>query len=155
MRTVSTEELTRRLAQLPGSPRVVVSGNAATPWVGVRAVDEALAEYTLHALNAPPGLPERPGVTAETCFVGAGMRRHPALAYVPSRLSLVPVLLQRMIPADVVVVHCAPPRDGMLSLGVEVNVLPAAIEGCLARGGLVVAVVNDQMPYTYGDAQVP
>ena len=43
----------------------------------------------------------------------------------------------------------------MLSLGIEVNVLPAAIEGCLARGGLVVAVVNDQMPYTYGDAQVP
>jgi acyl-CoA hydrolase len=43
----------------------------------------------------------------------------------------------------------------MLSLGVEVNVLPAAIEGCRQRSGRVVAVVNDQMPYTYGDAQVP
>ncbi|MDR7360754.1 acetyl-CoA hydrolase/transferase family protein [Nocardioides marmoribigeumensis] len=154
MRTVSLEELTRRLAQLPGRPRVVASGNAAIPWAGVRAVDEALEEYTLHVLNAPPGLPERPGVTAETCFVGAGMRHHPGLSYVPSRLSLVPVLLQRMIPADVVLLHCAPPRDGLLSLGVEVNVLPAAIEGCLSRGGLVVAVVNDRMPYTYGDAQV-
>ena len=154
MRTVTLEELTRRLAQLPGRPRVVASGNSALPWVGVRAVDEALEEYTLHVLNAPPGLPERPGVTAETCFVGAGMRRHPDLAYVPSRLSLVPVLLQRVIPADVVLLHCAPPRDGLLSLGIEVNVLPAAIEGCLARGGLVVAVVNDRMPYTYGDAQV-
>ena len=155
MRIVTTEELTRRLSQLPAPPRVVVSGNSAMPWAGLRAVDEAVPEYTLHALNAPPGIPEREGVTAETCFVGAGMRRHPRLSYVPSRLSLVPVLLRRTIPADVVVVHCAPPRDGLLSLGIEVNVLPAAIEGCLARGGLVVAVVNDQMPYTYGDAQVP
>jgi acyl-CoA hydrolase len=155
MRVVSIEELTRRLTQVPGAPRVVVSGNAAVPWPGLRAVDEAFEEYTLHALNAPPGLPDRPGVTAETCFVGAGMRRHPQLSYVPSRLSMVPVLLRRVIPPDVVVVHCAPPRDGMLSLGVEVNVLPAAIEGARSRSGTVVAVVNDQMPYTYGDAQVP
>ena len=83
------------------------------------------------------------------------MRRHPNLSYVPSRLSLVPVLLQRRIPPDVVIVHCAPPRDGQLSLGIEVNVLPAAIEGCRGRSGRVVAVVNDQMPYTYGDAQIP
>ena len=33
--------------------------------------------------------------------------------------------------------------------------LPAAIEGCRQRSGRVVAVINDQMPYTYGDAQVP
>ena len=134
MRVVSPEELTRHLSLLPGSPRVVVSGNAAVPWVGVQAVDEALAEYTLHALNAPPGIPDRPGVTAETCFVGAGMRRHPALSYVPSRLSLVPVLLQRMIPADVVVVHCAPPRDGMLSLGIDVRFVPKADSSNLLMG---------------------
>ena len=83
------------------------------------------------------------------------MRRHPDLSYVPSRLSLVPVLLQRRLPPDVVIVHCAPPRDGQLSLGIEVNVLPAAIEGRRGRPGRVVAVINDQMPYTYGDAQVP
>jgi acyl-CoA hydrolase len=45
--------------------------------------------------------------------------------------------------------------DGQVSLGLEVNVLPAAIEACRARGGLVVAVVNPRMPYTFGDAQVP
>jgi acyl-CoA hydrolase len=83
------------------------------------------------------------------------MRRHSNLSYVPSRLSLVPVLLQRRIPADVVIIHCAPPRDGQLSLGIEVNILPAAIEGCRMRSGRVVAVINDQMPYTYGDALVP
>ena len=171
MRIVSVEELTRHLsgiharaqeherAQGPSEedrgPRVVVSGNMAVPWEGLKALDEALPRYVLHALNAPPGIPTREGVVAETCFVGAGMRRHPNLAYVPCRLSLVPVLLQRVIPADVVLLHCAPPRDGMLSLGVEVNVLPAAIEGCRQRSGRVIAVINDQMPYTYGDAQIP
>ncbi|MFQ6171068.1 acetyl-CoA hydrolase/transferase family protein [Oryzobacter sp. R7] len=155
MRTVSTDELGRVLAALPGDPRVVVSGNSAVPWPAVRALDEHRETYTLHALNAPPGIPDREGVTAETCFVGAGMRRHSRLSYVPSRLSLVPVLLHRRLTPDVVVVHCAPPRDGVLSLGIEVNVLPAALEACRARGGLVVAVVNDAMPYTFGDAQVP
>ena len=170
MRVISTEELTRRLADVHGQaqahsnpaahangpgPRVVVSGNIAVPWEGVKALDAALPEYTIHALNAPPGIPTREGVTAETCFVGAGMRKHPNLAYIPSRLSLVPPLLERTIPADAVIVHCAPPRNGMLSLGIEVNVLPAAIEGCRRRSGRIVAVVNDKMPYTFGDAQIP
>ncbi len=155
MRTVSLEQLTAAISQTPGRPRVVMSGNASVPWTALKVVDEALEEYTLHLLNAPPGIPDRPGVTAETTFVGPGMRRHPRLSYVPSRLSLVPVLLRRVIPADIVVIHCAPPRDGQLSLGLEVNVLPAAIAGCRSRSGTVVAVVNDRMPYTYGDAQVP
>src|SRR5688572_15870470 len=155
MRTVGLDELGRLFASLPGRPRVVVSGNVAVPWEAVRVLDANTPTYTIHALNAPPGIPDREGVTAETCFVGAGMRRHPNLSYVPSRLSLVPVLLQRRIPPDVVIAHCAPPRDGRLSLGIEVNVLPAAIEGCRGRSGRVVAVVNDQMPYTYGDAQIP
>jgi acyl-CoA hydrolase len=155
MRNVSLEQLTAALSQTPGNPRVVMSGNASVPWAALQALDAALPEYTLHMLNAPAGIPDREGVTAETTFVGTGMRRHSRLSYVPSRLSLVPVLLRRVIPADVVVVHCAPPRDGQLSLGLEVNVLPAAIAGCRSRSGIVVAVVNDQMPYTYGDAQVP
>ena len=67
---------------------------------------------------------------------------------------MVPVLFQRSLPPDVVVVHCAPPREGMLSLGIEVNVLPAAIEACRARGGLVIAVINTRMPYTFGDAEI-
>ncbi len=155
MQTVTVEELAARLRALPENPRVVFSGNMALPWEGVRAVDTALERYVLHALNAPPGIPDRDGVTAETCFVGAGMRRHAALRYVPSRLSLVPLLYSRALTPDAVVLHCAPPVDGQLSLGLEVNVLPAAIEACRARGGLVVAVLNQHMPYTFGDALVP
>ena len=67
---------------------------------------------------------------------------------------MVPFLFAQSMPPDVVVVHCAPPREGVLSLGIEVNVLPAAIEACRARGGLVIAVINPRMPYTVGDAQI-
>ncbi|MFC8502564.1 acetyl-CoA hydrolase/transferase family protein [Pedococcus sp. NPDC057267] len=154
MRTVALAALERRLAALPGVPRVVVSGNAATPWTVVDALDRALPAYRLWMLNAGAGVPAREGVVAETAFVGPGMRHHPALSYLPCRLSMAPLLLRTVTPPDVVVVHCAPAEDGRLSLGTEVNVLPAAVEACRARGGLVVAVVNRSMPYTYGDAEL-
>lgn len=154
MRTVTLEQLQRRLAAIDGIPRVVVSGNSATPWSVVDAVDRSIEQYRFHVLNAGMGVPERTGVIAETSFVGPGMRHHPALEYVPSRLSMVPVLFERSLPPDVVVLHCAPPRDGLLSLGIEVNVLPAAVEACRNRGGLVIAVINSRMPYTFGDAQM-
>jgi len=132
----------------------VVGGNVATPWIVVDAIDRSIEKYRLYMLNAQVGVPERPGVIAETCFVGPGMRHHPALSYIPSRLSLAPLLFQRIMPPDVVVLHCAPPREGLLSLGTEVNVLPAALEACRARGGLVIAVINSRMPYTFGDSQI-
>ena len=156
MRTVTPEELQKHLEARPaGEPRVVVSGNHAIPWEALHAADRALERYRLFALNAPPGLPERPGVVFETPFVGAGMRGRRSLAYYPCRLSLVPTLLKRRIPPDIVIVHTAPPRGGLLSLGVEVNILPAAIEAARARGGLVVAQVNPRMPYLPGDAVLP
>lgn len=154
MRTINLDQLQRHLSVIDGVPRVVVSGNAATPWSVVDTVDRSIEKYRLYMLNAGVGVSERPGVVAETSFVGPGMRRHPALSYVPSRLSMVPFLFAQSMPPDVVVVHCAPPREGLLSLGIEVNVLPAAIEACRARGGLVIAVINPRMPYTFGDAQI-
>jgi acyl-CoA hydrolase len=138
-----------------GRPRVVVSGNFATPWDAVEALDLLLPEWTLHMLNAQHGVPCRPGVRLETCFVGPGMRSQPTLSYVPSRLSMVPVLLRVPLAPDAVVVHVAPARAGVFSMGTEVNILPAAVAAARSRGGLVVAVVNPLMPYTYGDALLP
>jgi acyl-CoA hydrolase len=54
----------------------------------------------------------------------------------------------------VVLLHTSTPRDGKLSLGIEVNVLVAAVEQVRARGGLVVAQMNPRMPYTFGDGEV-
>jgi len=154
VQTISLDQLQRHLAAIDGVPRVVVGGNATTPWLVLEAVDRSIERYRLFQLNSPVGIPVRSGVIAETSFVGPGMRHHPALSYYPSRLSMVPVLFQRTLPPDVVVLHCAPAIDGMLSMGIEVNILPAAVDACRARGGLVIAVINSHMPYTFGDSQI-
>ncbi len=135
-------------------PRIVVSGNVATPTGVLNRIVASFDEVVVHALNAQPGLPERPGVTMETCFVGPGMRTSADLVYIPARLSMVPKLFTSTCPPDIVLVHTTPPVDGKISLGVEVNILPAAIEAVRARGGVVVAAMNPAMPYTYGDAEL-
>jgi acyl-CoA hydrolase len=155
VRWVSEAGLTARLQELAASePRVVVSGNHATPHAALRILDAALPRYRLFTLNAQPGLPDRDGVVHDTPFVGPGVRRSPRLSYVPARLSLVPRLFATTYVPDLVLVHVAPPRGGKVSLGVEVNILPAAVEQARARGGLVVAQVNPCMPWTYGDAEL-
>lgn len=154
MRVVSLEQLQRVLASLPANPRVVASGNFATPHVLLNALDAVVPEYCLHMLNAQKPLPDRDGVTYETAFVGPGMRGSARLSYIPCRLSLVPVLFRDHYRPDVVLLHTSTRRHDTVSMGTEVNILPAAIESARERGGLVVVQANRQMPYTYGDAQV-
>jgi acyl-CoA hydrolase len=140
---------------VPGRlPIVVASGNWATPTVALRALDAAVPTYRLFVLNAQSRVPDRDGVVPVTPFVGPGMRGHPDLEYIPARLSLVPRLLAGPYRPDVVVVHTSPPVDGRVSLGTEVNILPAALDAARSAGGLVVAQVNRRMPYTYGDGEI-
>ena len=156
MRIVAIDTLRKCLQFLPADdPRIVASGNHAAPWQLLAAADDAFERYRLFMLNAPTGIPTRTGVRLETSFVGGGMRRQPSLAYYPSRLSLVPALFRQRVRPDIVLLHTAPPRNGMLSLGIEVNILPAAIEAARAHGGVVIAQVNPNMPYTFGDAVIP
>jgi hypothetical protein len=60
------------------------------------------------------------------------MRGRGRLRYYPCRLSLVPALLATALPPDVVLVQTSVPSGGTVSLGTEVNVLPAAIEASRA-----------------------
>lgn len=154
MRIIDPTHLTAYLPNHGRAPRIVTSGNHATPWQLLEAADRALPAYRLFMLGAQPGVPVRAGVEHETPFVGPGVRGLPTLRYLPARLSLVPRILATTHVPDLVLLHVAPPRDGMLSLGTEVNILPAAIEQCRAHGGLVVAQINPGMPYTFGDAQI-
>ena len=135
-------------------PRVVVSGNFATPWELLRVADASLERARLFVLNAQAGWPDRPGLVTETPFVGVGVRGRDHLDYLPMRLSLVPRLFGTARPPDVAIVHTTTPREGKVSLGIEVNILPAAIEAVRRRGGLVIAQMNAQMPYTYGDGEI-
>ncbi len=155
MRTWRFDEVVRRLAALEGAePRVVISGNLAAPFRLVRALTEALERCRVFQLNAQYDFTAHPGIIGETPFVGPGMRHDPMLDYLPMRLSLVPRLFGTARPVDAVLLHTSLPRNGMVSLGIEVNILPAAIEAVRARGGLVLAQMNASMPYTFGDAEV-
>ena len=154
MRIVTLEKLESILSRIGDNPRVIASGNFATPKTLLQAVDSVFPTYRLNMLNAQPGIPNREGITYETAFVGPGMRHHERLVYIPARLSLVPKLIRDHYAPDVVLLHTSSQRFDTVSLGTEVNILPAAIEAVRERGGLVIAQANTQMPYTYGDAQV-
>jgi acyl-CoA hydrolase len=154
MRIVSIDQIKSVLKDIPDNPRILASGNFATPKILLQAIDETIPTYTLHMLNAQLGIPNREGVKFETAFVGPGMRNSPRLDYVPSRLSLLPVLIRDHLIPDVVLLHTSERRFDTVSLGTEVNILPAAIETVRARGGIVIAQANKNMPYTYGDAQI-
>lgn len=154
MRVITVEQLRSILASLPENPRVVASGNFAAPQTLLTELDAAVPEYRLNMLNAQKGIPDRDGVIYETAFVGPGMRHHPNLVYIPCRLSLVPVLFRESYRPDVVLLHASARRYDTVSLGTEVNVLPAAIEAARMHGAPVIVQSNPQMPYTYGDAQL-
>ena len=154
MRVISSDQLKSVLANLPENPRIIASGNFATPHTLLKIANESISEFRLHMLNAQPGIPDREGITYESAFVGIGMRRHPRLEYIPSRLSLLPVIIRDYARPDAVFIHTSERRHDTVSLGTEVNILPAAIEAARAHGGVVIAQANKQMPYTYGDSQI-
>jgi hypothetical protein len=136
-------------------PRLVASGNFATPQKLLELADAALERYRLFMLNAQLNIPGRDGVIHETPFVGPAMRGSEArLDYVPMRLSLVPQLFERSRPPDAVLLHTSTIQAGKVSLGIEVNILPRAIEMARARGGLVIAQINPHMPFTLGDSEI-
>lgn len=150
-RFVAPEQLASSLGELPDEPRVVTSGSFATPLPLLALLDAVLPTWRLFAVNALPGLPAREGITYESAFVGAGMRGYPRLEYYPCRLSLVPSLFEGPLPPDIVAVQVSRPIDGRVSLGIEVQILPGAIAAARARGALVIAQLNPQMPFVHGD----
>ena len=154
MRVINQEQLKAILSNYTNNPRIIASGNFAAPKVLLAAADEVIPEFKLHMLNAHDGIPDREGITYETAFVGPAMRRHPRLNYFPARLSMLPVIIREHLRPDIVFLHTSAPRFDTVSLGIEVNVLPMAIETAQAHGRLVIAQANKQMPYTYGDAQI-
>lgn len=155
MKVVSEAEIATELRALDlVQPRVVVAGNLATPWTLVRLVDDTLELWRAFLMNPQNEWPCREGLITESPFLGPGVRHGQGLEYLPTRLSLVPKLFGVDRPPDAVLVHTTLPQNGKVSLGIEVNILPAAIEHVRRRGGLVIAQMNSHMPYTTGDAEM-
>jgi acyl-CoA hydrolase len=155
MDVVTESVVATALRTLPGpEPRLVAGGNFGTPWELVRLADNTLERCRLLVMNPQAGWPRRYGMVTESPFLGAGVRNDPTVDYLPMRLSLVPALFGSVRPPDAVLIHTSTPRHGKVSLGIEVNILPAAIEAARRRGGLVIAQLNASMPYTHGDAEI-
>jgi len=70
--------------------------------------------------------------------------------YTPVLLSDIPRLFQSgRVPIDVALVQVTPPDTrGRVSLGISVDIVKSAAE----NASLVIALVNEQMPYTHGDS---
>lgn len=151
MRIVAPEHLAAALPSLPENPRIVTQGSFGTPRALLGLLDAAVAEYRLFIVNGLGSLPDREGVRIETTFVGSGLRGNPRVDYYPARLSVTPKLFASTLPPDVVAIQTSRVIDGKVSLGIEVQVLPGALEALKARGGLVVAQINENMPFIQGD----
>jgi len=88
-------------------------------------------------------------------FISGSMRRaafEGKIDYIPSYLSQIPKLFaSRRIGLDVALVQVSPPdRFGFCSLGVSVDITKAGMEAA----HLVIAQVNPQVPFTWGDSIV-
>jgi acyl-CoA hydrolase len=153
---VSEEDLLRVLGKFGDKvPRIVFSGNFASPSYLLDLVERSLENFKLFTLNAQKVFPIRDGVSWETPFVGPGFRDPKGnLSYVPMRLSLVPRLLRTTHIPDIVLLNVSRAIGGKVSLGIEVNLMVAAIEEARRVGAIVVAQVNNHMPYTYGDGEI-
>lgn len=73
--------------------------------------------------------------------------------YIPANLFEIASLIEKqVVPVDVALLQVSPPNDqGLCSLGISVDYNAAAFKAAK----LVIAEVNDQMPWTYGDGVLP
>lgn len=153
----------RALAPLRSGQRVLVGSGAAAPQELVSALasramtlSDVEVMHLMTLAKAPYAAPEFHGhVRHNALFIGANTRDAVGAGladYTPCFLHEVPGLFRSgHLPLDVALVQVAPPRGGMCSLGVSVDVVKAAVESA----AYVAAVVNPAMPWTEGDSLVP
>jgi acyl-CoA hydrolase len=141
--------------------RVYISGNAATPYVLMKALakrkDELEDVELTHVLllgEDPLSKPDMEGhFRHNSLFVGPADRKainEGRADYVPIFLHQIPGLFKRgLLPLDVAVLHLSPPDEhGFMSFAVEVLASKAAAE----TAKIVIAQINDRMPRVLGDS---
>ncbi len=141
--------------------RVYISGNAATPYVLMKALaqrkDELQDVELVHVLlmgEDPLSKPEMEGhFRHNSLFVGPADRKainEGRADYVPIFLHQIPDLFYSgQMPVDVAMLHLSPPDEhGFMSFGVEILASKAAAE----KAKVIIAQVNEQMPRVLGDS---
>jgi acyl-CoA hydrolase/GNAT superfamily N-acetyltransferase len=150
--------------QIAGGSHVFIGTACATPTALVGALEAmryppADVEFVHFITNqAVPHDADGKAITKyqhRTFFVGSDIRaavKQGLAEYVPMSISRVPQLIGNgRIRVDVALIQVSMPDEfGYVSLGVSVDVIPAAI----AKAKLVIAEVNPAMPRTMGDSMV-
>jgi acyl-CoA hydrolase len=149
------------VAVIKSRSRVYISGNAATPYVLMKALtlrkDELKDVELVHVLllgEDPLSKPEMEGhFRHNSLFVGPADRKainEGRADYVPIFLHQIPDLFYSdQMPIDVAMLHLSPPDEhGFMSFGVEILASKAAAE----TAKVVVAQVNEKMPRVLGDS---
>lgn len=148
---------------IPSKARIFLHGGCATPFEAIREICnqsdrfEQIEFMHLHTMgNAEYGdekFADRFRVT--NLFVGHQFRGrvdHKRIDYLPCFLSEIPQLFRRGIRVpDIAIIQVSPPDGhGYCSLGTSVDVVKAAVD----HSKIVMALVNPQMPRTFGDGLV-
>ena len=144
--------------------RVLIGSGCAEPQHLVKALVKNATHFrdneVVHILTvgiAPYASPEfQDHFRLNTFFIGHNIRDSIMTGhsdYLPIFLSEIP----RLFTSKMMPLHCAliqvssPDKNGFVSLGVSVDILPAAI----ASAEFVIAQVNKNMPFTMGAAKIP
>lgn len=151
------------VSDIKSGSRVYISGNAATPYVLMKALasrkDELRDIELVHVLligEDPLSSREMFGhFRHNSLFVGPADRQainEGRADYMPIFLHQIPDLFYSgQMPLDVALIHTSPPDEhGFMSLGVEVLASKAALE----KAKVVVVQVNEKMPRILGDSFV-
>ncbi len=151
------------VADIKSGDRVYISGNAATPYVLMKALasrkDELKDIELVHVLligEDPLSSREMFGhFRHNSLFVGPADRQainEGRADYIPIFLHQIPNLFYSgQMPLDAALIHTSPPDEhGFMSLGVEVLASKAALE----KAKVVITQVNEKMPRILGDSFV-
>ena len=159
-RQVTTAALA--VSHIRNGDHVFVGSGCAAPLTLLRALEalpvlpadlELLHFLTINAFDHDARGLSTTRLKHRTFFVGRDMQaaiKQGLVEYVPMSIARVPDMIAiGRIPVDVALIQVSPPdKFGYVSLGVSVDIIPAA----LARARLVIAEVNLAMPRTMGES---
>ena len=150
------------VSHIHSGDRVVVGHACGEPSLLIEELVNHAADYTnveiVHMVAmgkcryAQPDMQEH--FRHNALFVGSGTRKAVMSGrgdFTPCFFFEIPRLFSESLPVDVALVMVTPPdQDGMCSLGISVDYTLEAIK----QAKTVIAQINPQMPYTYGNSRV-
>ncbi|MBI4791274.1 MAG: GNAT family N-acetyltransferase [Deltaproteobacteria bacterium] len=151
----------KAVSKVRNGQRVFIGTGCGEPQLLVDALTKRAGELAdveiVHLLtkgDAPYASPKlADSFTVNSFFIGQNVRgliQEGLGSYTPMLLSDIPLLFKAgQLPLDVVLVQVSEPNIlGKVSLGISVDIVKSAAE----NGSLVIAQVNKQMPWTFGDS---